>query len=293
MDDSAAAGSGRISALSAAVLIEQHAGIETLLHYSCRDRSLSRMQSDLLGAHAIGLRNLLILTGEPTRIGDYADATSVLEVDSIGLTNMVARLNRGLDLGGQPLVRPAAFHIGVMANPSAVNLDEEVRRFEFKVQAGAEFAILPTFDLDVLDRFLARIDAFRIPILAGLRPLESVRHAEYLANEVPGVSIAPEYLARMRAAANPERAAAEGTGVGPRAPGRRRASVRGRRGAAHEGVGLMTRHLSCLAPDQVTRYSPVAPAPDAPGPGPFACTTTNRRRAWLRLWRMHADFRPQ
>ena len=130
------------------MLIEQQAGIETLLHYSCRDRNLLGIQSDLLGAHAMGLRNLLLITGDPGRVGDYPDATAVFDVDSIGLTNVVARLNRGRDVGGQPIGAPTAYHIGVSVNPGAPNLEEELRRFEYKVEAGAEFVVTrPVFDL--------------------------------------------------------------------------------------------------------------------------------------------------
>src|SRR5207247_9599282 len=126
----------RISALSLAVLVEQQAGIETVLHYSCRDRNLLGIQSDLLGAHAMGLRNLLLITGDPVRIGDYPDATSVFDVDSIGLTNVVARLNHGCDIGGQAIGAPTAFHIGVSLNPTPTHLDQGLRRFEYKVGGG-------------------------------------------------------------------------------------------------------------------------------------------------------------
>src|SRR5204862_7323300 len=129
----------RLSPLSLAVLIEQQAGIETLLHYSCRDRNLLGIQSDLLGAHAMGLRNLLLISGDPGRVGDYPDATAVFDVDSIGLTNVVTRLNHGCDVGGQAIGAPTAFHLGVSFNASASNLDEELRRFDYKVAAGAEF----------------------------------------------------------------------------------------------------------------------------------------------------------
>ena len=133
--------SARMSALSAAVLVQQQAGIETILHYACRDRNLLGMQSDLLGAHSMGVRNVLLITGDPPQVGDYPDATGVFDVDSIGLTNMVTRLNRGLDIGGQSIGAPTAFHIGVAVNPGALDPDEELRRFAYKVEAGAEFAI--------------------------------------------------------------------------------------------------------------------------------------------------------
>ena len=206
--------SARMSALAAALLVQQQAGLETILHYACRDRNLLGMQSDLLGAHSMGVRNVLVITGDPPKVGDYPDATAVFDVDSIGLTNVVARLNRGLDIGGQPIGQPTAFHIGVAANPSAFSVDEEVRRFRYKVEAGAEFAITqPVFSVDELKAFLQRIEAVRIPILAGITPLESLRHAEFMANEVPGVRVPDAIVQRMRDADEQGRAAAEGLAI--------------------------------------------------------------------------------
>lgn len=211
-DDARAA--ARMSAVSVAVLVEQRAGMETILHYACRDRNLLGMQSDLLGAHAMGIRNLLIVTGEPLTRSDYPDATAVFDVDSIGLTNVVARLNQGLDIGGQEIGRPTAFHVGVAANPAAVNLDQEIRRFAYKVEAGAEFAVTqPIFDLGAVEAFLKRIEGFRIPIVAGLYPFESLRNAEFMANEVPGVRVPAGHLDRMRRAASAEAARAEGVAI--------------------------------------------------------------------------------
>src|SRR5688572_29144207 len=163
--------SARMSALSAAVHIQQQTGVETILHYACRDRNLLGMQSDLLGAHSMGVRNVLLVTGDPPKVGDYADATAVLDVDSIGLANVVSSLNGGSDIGGQPIGSPTAFHIGVAVNPGALNLDEELRRFAYKVQAGAEFAVTqPVFDAAEFRAFLERIKAHGIPILAGIMP---------------------------------------------------------------------------------------------------------------------------
>jgi homocysteine S-methyltransferase len=202
---------GRMSALAAALMVQQQAGIEPILHYACRDRNLLGMQSDLLGAHSMGVRNLLIVTGDPPRAGDYPDATGVFDVDSIGLTNVVARLNGGLDIGAQSIGQPTGFHIGVAANPSAISLDQEVRRFQYKVEAGAEFAITqPVFDPEALARFLERIAACRIPILAGVTPLESLRHAEFMANEVPGVRVPDQIVERMQRAEVAGTAAEEG-----------------------------------------------------------------------------------
>jgi homocysteine S-methyltransferase len=204
----------RMSPLSVAVLVAQQAGIETVLHYTCRDHTLLGMQSDLLGAHAMGVRNLLITTGEPTRRGDIEDATAVREVDSIGLTNVVSRLNQGLDIAGQPIGTATAFHIGVTANPCALNLDEEIGRLKYKLEAGAEFVIThPVFDLADLLRFLEKAHGISVPVLAGVRPIESFRHAEYLANEVPGVRVPAHYLERLESAERNGRAAAEGTAI--------------------------------------------------------------------------------
>jgi 5,10-methylenetetrahydrofolate reductase len=204
----------RMSALASAVTVEQRAGVETILQYCCRDHSLHAMQADLLGAHALGLRNLLLVTGRPLRHTEYPDATAVFDVDSIGLTNVVATLNRGIDIGRQSIGQPTGFHVGVAANPSALSLDDEIRRFQYKVEAGAEFAITqPIFDCRELERFLDRIAAFRIPIIASVIPLESLRHAEFMANEVPGVRVPDTVVDRMRRADAAGRAAAEGIAI--------------------------------------------------------------------------------
>jgi homocysteine S-methyltransferase len=207
-------GGARMSALSLAVLVQMQAGIEPLLQYGCRDRYLLGMQSDLLGAHAIGLRNLLIFTGDPRKSGDYSDATLVFDVDSIGLTNAVSRLNRGCDVGGQAIGPPTAFHIGVIANPTAPNLDDEIRRFEYKAEAGAEFAVTqPIFDLDAFDAFRRRTAHVPLPIVAAVRPFDSLLHAEYLANEVPNIRVPDALLARMRRADAADAATAEGVAI--------------------------------------------------------------------------------
>ncbi len=204
----------RLSALALALLIEQQAGIETVLHYACRDRNLIGIQSDLLGAHAIGLRNLLLITGDPGRVGDYPDATAVFDVDSIGLTNVVSRLNHGSDVGGQAIGAPTAFHIGVSINPAAHNLDEELRRFEYKVEAGAEFVMTrPIFDVAGFERVLKRLEPSRLPVIAGVFPFESARNAEFMANEVPGVRVPDELIDRMRRADGASAAAAEGIAI--------------------------------------------------------------------------------
>ena len=204
----------RMSALSVAVLMQQKARVETLLQYSCRDRNLLGMQSDLLGAHAMGVRNLMVVTGDARMVGDYPDATAVFDVDSIGLTNVVSRLNRGLDIGGQAIGSPTAFHVGVQVNPGAENLDSEIRRFEYKVEAGAEFAVTkPVFDIVTFERFFRRVEAAGLPIILGLWPFESVLNAEFMANEVPGVRVPDAVLARMHRVESPEAAAAEGVAI--------------------------------------------------------------------------------
>jgi homocysteine S-methyltransferase len=180
----------RMGALLSGVLIQREVGIEAVVHYACRDRNLLGMLSDLLGAAAAGLNNLLIVTGDPPKMGPYPDATAVFDIDAIGLTNLVARLNRGLDPGGNPLGGTTRFLIAVGANPTAADRDREMRRFAWKVEAGAEVAITqPVFDLDQLDRFLRDVEQYRIPVVAGIWPLVSLRNAEFLANEVPGVSV--------------------------------------------------------------------------------------------------------
>jgi homocysteine S-methyltransferase len=220
--------SARMSALSAAVIVQQQAGVEPVLHYACRDRNLLGMQSDLLGAHSMGVRNVLLITGDPPKLGDYPDATAVFDVDSIGLTNLVARLNRGLDIGAQPIGQPTSFHIGVALNPVALRPDEELRRFTYKLEAGAEFAITqPIFDVAGFRAFLARMAAPEFPIVAGLMPLASVRHAEFMANEVPGVHVPAAILDRIRRAEASGRAAEEGLAIAREIAAEIRPLVRG------------------------------------------------------------------
>ena len=191
----------RASALALGVLVEQQGGVETVLHYTCRDRNLIGMQSDLVGAHAMGLRNVLLTTGNPAPQANYADATSVFDVDAIGLTNMVARLNHGLDIGGQAIGAPTRFHIGVGVNPFAPNPEGEWRRLMHKVEAGAEFIVTPPiFDVEAFEPVLARLAATGLPVLAGLAALEGLRHAEFMASEVNGVKVPEALFERLRQA---------------------------------------------------------------------------------------------
>ena len=202
--------SARMSAQSLCIQIQQQTGMETLLHYTCRDRNVLSIQSDLLGASSIGLKNILCLTGDPPKLGNYPDATAVFDVDAIGLVNIVRRLNHGLDIGSNPIGASTGFTIGVAANPGVPDLDNEIRRFAYKVEAGAEYAVTqPVFDLKLLEIFLKRIEAFRIPVIAGIWPLTSLRNAEFMKNDLR-VSVPDEILLRMQRADTPDLARAEG-----------------------------------------------------------------------------------
>ncbi len=199
----------RMSAQSLCIQIQQ-TGMEALLHYTCRDRNLLSIQSDLLGASSIGLKNVLCLTGDPPKLGNYPDATAVFDVDAIGLVNIVRRLNHGLDLGSNPVGVSSGLTIGVAANPGLPDMDNEIRRFAYKVEAGAEYAITqPVFDLKLLEAFLKRIEGFRIPVIAGIWPLTSLRNAEFMKNDLR-VSMPDEIIVRMQKAETPEQARAEG-----------------------------------------------------------------------------------
>ncbi len=205
--------SARMSNQALALLMQQEVGIEAILHYTCRDRNVLGIQSDLLGAAATGIRNLICITGDPPKMGNYPDATAVFDVDAIGLVNIVHNLNRGLDIGANPIGAGTSFVIGVGANPGLPNLDEEIKRFEYKVEAGAEFVVTqPVFDLNLLENFLKRIEHCRIPVVAGIWPLVSARNAEFMKNELR-VSVPDEVLNRMTRATTPEAARAEGVAI--------------------------------------------------------------------------------
>jgi methionine synthase / methylenetetrahydrofolate reductase (NADH) len=205
--------SARMSNQALSLLIQRDVGIDAVLHYTCRDRNVLGIQSDLLGAAAVGIRNLICITGDPPKMGNYPDATAVFDVDAIGLVNIVHNLNRGLDLGGNPIGTGTGFVIGVGANPGLTDLDEEIRRFEFKVEAGAEYVVTqPVFDLRLLEVFLRRIEHCRIPVIAGIWPLVSVRNAEFMKNELR-VSVPDTILERMARAQTPEAARAEGVAI--------------------------------------------------------------------------------
>jgi len=202
--------SARMSAQSLCVQIQQNVGIETILHYTCRDRNVLSIQSDLLGASSIGLRNILCLTGDPPKLGNYPDATAIFDVDAIGLVNVVRNLNHGLDIGRNSIGASTGFTIAVAANPGIPDIENEIRRFAYKVEAGAEYVITqPVFDLRLLEAFLKRIEGFRIPLVAGIWPLTSLRNAEFMKNDLR-VSMPEEIMTRMAAVGSPEAAKAEG-----------------------------------------------------------------------------------
>ena len=236
----------RMGALMTSLLIEQQVGIETITHYCCRDRNLLGMLSDLLGASAMGLRNLLLITGDPPKMGPYPDATAVFDIDSIGLTNLVSRLNHGLDPGGHPIGDPTRFVIGVGVNPAAIDAETERKRFAWKLEAGAEFAVTqPVFDAAQLEKFLASVQPLRIPIVAGIWPLVSARNAEFLANEVPGVVVPEAIVARMRRAneKSKEHAAAEGVAIAREMFARVRGAVQGVQVSAPFGRADLAIHV--------------------------------------------------
>ena len=220
----------RMGALLTSLLIEQRVGIETVTHYACRDRNLLGMLSDLLGASAVGLRNLLLITGDPPKMGPYPSATAVFDIDAIGLTNLVSNLNHGRDPGDNAIGAPTQFVVGVGVNPAPIDLEHELKRFAWKVEAGAEFAVTqPVFDPAQLENFLRRTEGARVPIVAGIWPLVSVRNAEFLANEVPGVSVPESVIARMRAAGgkSKDHAVAEGIAIAREMLDRVRGAVQG------------------------------------------------------------------
>jgi methionine synthase / methylenetetrahydrofolate reductase(NADPH) len=219
--------SARLSAQVTCQLIQQQAGIEAVDHFCCRDRNLLGIQSELLGAQAAGIRNLICITGDPPRMGIYPEATAVFDVDSIGLVHIVRNLNCGLDLGGNPMGSQTSLLIGVGANPGALNWEEEIRRFEFKVEAGAEYVVTqPVFDLDLLERFLERIAQVKIPVVCGIWPLTSFRNAEFMLNELR-VPVPQPFLERMRRADSGEKARQEGVAIAREMVQRVRALVQG------------------------------------------------------------------
>jgi homocysteine S-methyltransferase len=206
---------GRMSPLTLAALLKQQVGVEVLLHYGACDRNVLSIQADALGAHALGLRNILLLTRDTAQFPTVLEP-AVFEVDSIGLVNILNNLNHGLDVGGNPLGKQTGFLIGVGLNPYAVSVEEELHRFQLKLEAGADFAVTqPVFDVEQLETLLKRMElaAGRIPVIAGICPLTSYRNAEFMNNEVPGISLPQSVMDRMRKADTGERARAEGVKI--------------------------------------------------------------------------------
>ncbi len=251
--------SARMSAQSLCIQIQQHTGIETVLHYTCRDRNILSIQSDLLGASSIGLHNILCLTGDPPKLGNYPDATAVFDVDAIGLVNIVQRLNHGLDIGSNSIGASTNFTIGVAANPGVPDIDHELRRFQYKVEAGAEYAITqPVFDLRLLEDFLRRIEGFRIPVIAGIWPLTSLRNAEFMKNDLR-VSMPEEIMLRMAQANTPDAARQEGIriaqemleAVRPMVQGVQVAAPFGRYSAAADVIASVLPHTETTPAEQM------------------------------------------
>src|SRR5580704_15285150 len=219
--------SARLSAQVTCQLIQREAQIEAVLHFCCRDRNILGIQSELLGAHAVGVRNLICITGDPPRMGTYPDATAVFDVDAIGLTNIVSNLNHGLDIGGNPMGSQTALLIGVGGNPGALNMDEEIRRMEWKAQAGAEYIVTqPVFDLDLLEQFLKRTESLKLPVICGIWPLTSYRNAEFMVNELR-VPVPEYYMERMRQVDNAEKSRQEGVAIAREMVERVRGMVQG------------------------------------------------------------------
>jgi methionine synthase / methylenetetrahydrofolate reductase(NADPH) len=205
--------SARMSAQVTCQLIQREAGIEAVNHFCCRDRNILGIQSELLGAHCAGVRNLICITGDPPRMGTYPDATAVFDVDAIGLVNIVNNLNHGLDIGGNPMGSQTALLIGVGANPGALNMDEEIRRFEWKIQGGAEYVVTqPVFDLALLEEFLKRISHVKVPVICGIWPLTSFRNAEFMVNELR-VPVPEHFMQRLRRVDNAEKSRQEGVAI--------------------------------------------------------------------------------
>ncbi|MBI3208711.1 MAG: bifunctional homocysteine S-methyltransferase/methylenetetrahydrofolate reductase [Candidatus Solibacter usitatus] len=205
--------SARMSAQVCCQLMQRDAGIETVLHFCCRDRNILGIQSELIGAHSAGVRNLICITGDPPRMGSYPHATAVFDVDAIGLANIVTNLNSGLDIGGNPIGSQTSLLLGVGANPGALNMEEELRRFDWKMQAGAEYVVTqPVFDIELLEAWLKATAKHKIPLIAGIWPLTSYRNAEFMVNELR-VPVPEEYMERMKRADSAEKSRAEGVAI--------------------------------------------------------------------------------
>jgi homocysteine S-methyltransferase len=191
----------RMAVLPTAILVREATGLDINMHFTCRDRNLMGIQADLLGAHALGIRNILAMTGDPPRAGDYVNATAVFDVDAVGLMEILRRMNEGLDATGNSVGEPTGFCYGAALDPSAPDPAREIERFQRKVMAGARWVqTQPVYDLQALDRFLEQTGGSPVPVLVGILPLHSLRHAEFLHNEVPGITIPDAVRARLKAA---------------------------------------------------------------------------------------------
>ena len=191
----------RMSVLPTATLVHEATGLDINMHFTCRDRNLMGIQADLLGAHALGIRNILAMTGDPPRVGDYVNATAVFDVDAIGLVRILRGMNEGVDATGNSVGEPTSFAIGVALDPGVADPARETDRLLAKIEAGAMWVqTQPVYDLDVLDRFLARVGRLPVPVVVGILPLHSSRHAEFLHNEVPGITVPEEIRRRLREA---------------------------------------------------------------------------------------------
>src|SRR6185437_11033147 len=234
--------------------------VEPVLHYCCRDRNVISMQSDLLGAYALGLRNLILITGDPPKLGNYPDATAVFDVDAIGLTNLVRNLNSGLDLGGNAVGGQTAYLIGVGANPGAVNYEEEIRRYRWQVEAGADYVVTqPVFDLELLEKFLADTEDARRPLIAGIWPLTSLRQAEFMQNELR-VRVPEAVIERMRRAGTAEAAKREGLEIAKEMVRALRSTVAGIQ------ISVLGRDTAAAELLRTARGEEAAGAEAAPGP---------------------------
>ncbi len=204
----------RMSNQALAQLVKAQLGMEAILHVCARDRNLIGLQSDLLAAHVLGVHNLVIITGDPPKLGDYPNATAVFDLDSIGLLKVVQGFNQGIDPAGKPFGAQTRFAMACGAEPAALDYDRELRRLEQKCRAGAEYIMTqPVYDPAVLERFMNDIKDFNMPVLVGLLPLASLRNAEFLHNEVPGMSIPENILERMRRAGKGPAAREEGVRI--------------------------------------------------------------------------------
>jgi homocysteine S-methyltransferase len=191
----------RMSVLATALLVRDATGLDVNMHFTCRDRNLMGIQADLLGAHALDIRNILAMTGDPPRAGDYTNATAVFDVDGVGLIEILRRMNEGLDATGSGIGEPTSFCVGAALNPAAGDVDREIERLRRKIDAGARWVqTQPVYDLEAFDRFLARAGGCPVPVVVGVLPLHSSRHAEFLHNEVPGIVVPDPVRARMREA---------------------------------------------------------------------------------------------